>query len=114
VLSAKNWSDVGYSLPDLFFAVLFVILLAWSIVRLRPTFTLYMAVIILPPLLSVSTFQPLLPLASVSRYVLVAFPGLLLLGSSQRVGQWLAPIAILSFVAQTILLSQFVEWQFVG
>ncbi len=110
----KAWSQLGYALPDLFFALLLIVLLCWSITRLRPTFAVYMAIIILPPLFSLSTFRPLFPLASMSRYVLVAFPGFLPLGASESMGRWLVPIAILSLLVQTSILSQFLEGHFVG
>jgi hypothetical protein len=49
-----------------------------------------------------------------SRYVLVAFPGFMLLGLLPKAERWFVPLVALSLMVQTVLFSQLLEWIFVG
>ena len=113
VFHAPTVLDAIRSFPDAFFAVLFLGFLVWSAFRLSPTLTVYMAIIVLPPLFARSTYEPDFPLASMSRYVLLAFPAFLLLGRL-RWRRWQAPLLAVSFLVQTLGLVLFVVWVFVG
>lgn len=113
VLTAPSPLEAVISFPDAFFAVSFLSLLVWSFVRLSPTLSAYMAIIVLPPLFGMTTYSPVYPLASMSRYVLLAFPAFILLGKLPP--SWWQPIVLVfSFLLQTLWLILFVAWVFVG
>jgi hypothetical protein len=112
--SAKNWYDVYYSLRDPAAELLFVALMLLSIRRLSPTFSVYMAIVLLPPLMSISTYQPLLPLASMWRYELVAFPGFILLSQILLLKRWQSPVVLASFAFQMVVFTRFLQWILVG
>lgn len=106
--------DLLYSLHDPLAALLFLGLLGWSLFRLGPTFTVYMAIVLLPPLFSESVFQPLLPLASMWRYVIFAFPGFILLSQVPLLVRWNKPIIFACVLLQAMALFEFTQWVFVG
>ena len=114
VLTAKDWFQMIFALPDLAFALLFLGLCCVAVFRMRLTFAVYMAAVILPPLFSISTYEPLLPMASMSRYVLVAFPGFMLLAQISWLARWYRWIAAGAFLLQTLICILFTQWIFVG
>jgi hypothetical protein len=114
VVNAQNAVDALISLPDGVFALLFLGFTLWSAFRLSSTFSAYMVVIVFPPLLGLTTYSPLLPLASMSRYVVVAFPAFILLGRAFGPSLPQCLIVTLSFLLQTFWLILFAAWIFVG
>lgn len=112
-LRAANPVDAMVSFPDPFFAILFLTFAIWSLFRLKPTLTAYMAVILLPPLFGMTTYSQYLPLAAMSRYVLLAFPAFILLGTLPR-ASWQPYVLAFSLLLQTLWLMLFVSWIFVG
>ncbi|HZQ05894.1 MAG TPA: glycosyltransferase family 39 protein [Anaerolineae bacterium] len=98
---------------DPLFAILFFGVLMWSWFRLPRSYSAYLAVILLPSFFSYSTQNSILPLASLSRFVSVAFPAFLLLGSLKK-SWWQAPLVALSFLLQTLWFMLFIAWVFVG
>ncbi len=114
VLGAKDLSEVVYASPDLIVALLFVGLTIWSAFRLGATMTAYMAVVILPPLFGITTYERLLPLASLSRYVLAAFPGFILLAQIPWLVRWRLGFMTISLLLQTFGLILFSHWFFMG
>ncbi len=113
VVYAPSLSEAIVSFVDPFFAVLFLAALLWSWFRLPPSYMVYLAVILLPSFFSYFTLASFFPLASLSRFVSVAFPAFLLLGTLKK-SWWQAPLLALSFVLQTFWLMLFVAWVFVG
>jgi Gpi18-like mannosyltransferase len=114
IFHSTNFVDALISLPDEICAVLFLSFIVWSFFRLAPTLTAYMAIIVLPPLFGLTTYSPYLPLASMSRYVLVAFPAFVLLGRVNAFARLRSLLIAFSFVFQTVWLILFVAWVFVG
>ena len=114
VLGARNLSEAIYASPDLIVAFLFVGLTIWSAFRLDATLTVYMAIVILPPLFGITTYERLLPLGSLSRYALAAFPGFILLAQIPRLVRWRLGIVAISLVLQTFGLIAFSHWFFMG
>ncbi len=110
----RNLPDFLESIHDPLAAILFLALFVWGAFRLRPTLTAYMAVIILPPLFTFSIYQPLLPLASMWRYVVAAFPGFILLSQIPFLARWSKPLALALFIVQLIAFTRFLEGIFVG
>ncbi len=102
-----------FGAPDLMITVLFLGLAVWSIWRLSPVWSIYMAIILIPPLTSINTFNPLLPLASMGRYVLMAFPGFILLSLKPHRSIWARLLIVGSFILQAFALILFVAWVFV-
>ncbi len=114
VVHAPSLADALISFPDLAFALLFLAFMLWSGLRLAPTYSAYVAVIVLPPLFGMTTYSPYLPLASISRYVLLAFPAFILLGrwrGPTRIQQFLLAS---SFLVETFWLVLFAAWMLVG
>jgi len=114
VLHAQSIVDVIISLPDGLCAVLFLGLTIWSCFRLAPSLTAYIAIIVLPPLFGMTTYSTYLPLASMSRYVMVAFPAFILLGRVTAFRLARSLLVAFSFLLQTLWLILFVAWIFVG
>lgn len=114
VLGAKDWFQIAYASPDLLVAFLFTGLTIWSAYRMGVTMTVYMAIVILPPLFSITTYEQLLPLASLSRYALAAFPGFILLAQIPWLVRWRFGFVTISLLLQTVGLILFSHWIFVG
>jgi hypothetical protein len=114
LLNARDPVRIAYAFPDFAMVFLFLGLSVWSSFRLGITFAAYMAIVILPPLFSPTTFAPLLPLASFSRYAVVAFPGMILLALIPAQARWHKLAIALALVCQTIWLILFSHWIFVG
>lgn len=112
-LHGTNPVDAIVIFPDPFFAIIFLIITLWSLFRLKPMFTAYMAVMVLPPLFGMTTYSQYLPLASMSRYVLLAFPAFVLLGTLPR-ARWQPFVLTFSLLLQTLWLILFESWIFVG
>jgi hypothetical protein len=97
---------------DLFFTLVFVALTGAAFVSLPLTYGVYMAVMLLGTLTKVSEIQPLL---SLSRYVLVLFPGFVLLARAGERSQWWNRAIVYPSVALALFyVGQFVLWGWVG
>jgi hypothetical protein len=103
-----------YNLPDLVITLLFLGLTIRGFQRLSPTLAAYMTVLVVPPLFNNPLFVPYLPLASISRYLLMAFPGFFLLGQVASESLWQKLLMTSSFLLETFGLILFVAWIFVG
>ncbi len=112
-LSAQDIITTIRSLPDPILALLFIAFTVWSFLRLSLTLAIYMTTIVVLPLFSMTTYLPFLPLASMSRYVLVAFPAFILL-ARQRWSVWMGPLVAVSLLVQMCWLVAFGAWVFVG
>jgi hypothetical protein len=112
VIFAATPLDAAVSLMDPFFATVFVAALFWSARRLPVSMTVYMATIVVPPLFVVTTYSGHYPLTAMARYVVVAFPFFLLLGSLRK-SWWQLPLAALLFSVQMVWMMLFVAWVFV-
>jgi hypothetical protein len=99
---------------DLGLTFLFLGLTIWAVSRKQYAESIYLAIILLPPLFAITRFNPYLPLASISRFLVVAFPGFVLLGGANLRESLLKGIAGLSLLIQTFLLILFTHWIFVG
>ena len=97
---------------DLFFALLFVGLTIVAFHKLPMLYALYMAVMLAGTLTKVAGVQPLL---SLSRYVLVLFPGFVLLARLGQRGLWWNRLIVYSALALSLFFSgQFTIWGWVG
>jgi hypothetical protein len=97
---------------DLLFAVLFIGLTIVALFRLPSMYGLYMAATLTGALAKVADVQPLL---SLSRYVLVLFPGFVLLAMLGRRSAWWNRAIV--YPSATLLLfftGQFAIWGWVG
>ncbi len=114
VLGLSNRPSSFFAWPDLIITVLFLGVLVWSIFRLSPTWTAYIAIILLPPLFGLTTYNALLPLASMSRYALVAFPGFFLLSAPGIRSLGARSLMGVLLILQTFWLILFVAWVLVA
>jgi len=97
---------------DLILALLFVGLTIVAFWRLPLVYAVYMAVMLAGMLVKVGPVQPLL---SLSRYVLVLFPGFILLARAGARSAWWNRAVVYPCVALSVfLLGQFVLWGWVG
>ena len=97
---------------DLLFAVLFVVLTVQAFRRLPLIYPLYMTVTLAGTLTKVSEVQPLL---AVSRYVLVLFPGFLILARWGWQRAWVNRLIVYGSATLLIFFTgQFVLWGWVG
>jgi hypothetical protein len=97
---------------DLAFAVLFAILTVQAFRALPGIYGLYMAAMLVGTLSKVSDVQPLL---SVSRYVLVLFPGHVLLAMWGARRAWVHRLVLYtSFALWLFYAGQFAIWGWVG
>lgn len=112
VLFAPSLTDAFVSFWDPFFAVVFLLTLVVSARRLPLSFTMYLAIVVLPPLFVATTYSPHYPLTAMARYVMVGFPFFLLVGSLPK-SWWQLPTLAISFLVQTFWLMLFVAWVFV-
>ncbi|MGB8646412.1 MAG: hypothetical protein WCF84_14330 [Anaerolineae bacterium] len=114
ILDMNASTERFFGVPDFVIGLLFLGLLLLSVFRLSPTWTSVIVIIVLPPLFGVTINNPYLPLSSLSRYVLVAFPAFLLLGRflTNRVLRGL--FVCLSLLLQTLWLMLFASFMFVG
>jgi hypothetical protein len=99
---------------DLGMTLLFLTLMVALARRGRFAESLYLAIIILPPLFAIVRFAPHMPLASMSRFLVVAFPAFGAMAAA-RVRPMLQTILIaLSFLTQVLMLMLFTHWIFAG
>jgi hypothetical protein len=112
VVYAPSPLDGAVSLMDPLMAVVFLGGLVWSARRMPVSFTVYFATVLLAPLFVVTTYSEHYPLTAVARYVVVAFPFFLLLGSLPK-SWWQAPLMGVSFLVQAVWMMLFVAWVFV-
>jgi hypothetical protein len=97
---------------DLFFALLFIGLTVVAFHELPAIYAIYMAVMLTSALAKVADMQPLL---SLSRYVLVLFPGFVLLARlGWRSEWWHRVIVYLSVALLVFFTGQFALWGWVG
>jgi hypothetical protein len=105
--------EVFYPLPFYFlFIPLVALLMLWR--GRRSADVVYMKVILLPPLFTPARFDPDLPLASLPRFLVVAFPGFIALGAKRLREPLPRMIAVLSLLLQTFMLLIFTQWIFAG
>lgn len=112
VLYAPSLSAALLSFLDPFCAIVLLAALIWSTRRLPLSLTAYLAIIIAPSLFILTTYSDAYPLTSVSRFVVLAFPLFLLLGSLPK-RWWETILLAFSFLLQTLLLVLFSAWVFV-
>lgn len=128
--SAMPWESLGAGILTLFqnndpgilfFAwldiasvVLFFVLLIWNARRGQWAEAIYLAIILIPPLFTITRYHPALPLAPLPRYLVLAFPGFTALGRINLRAPWLLLIAALSLLIQTVLLIAFAHWVFIA
>jgi hypothetical protein len=112
VFDAHSLFDASLSFLDPFFALVLLASLLWSLRRLPLSMTAYLAIVIMPSLFVVTTYSDAYPLTSVSRFVLLAFPFFLLVGSLPN-RWWDSLVLAFSFLIQTLLLVLFSAWVFV-
>jgi hypothetical protein len=97
---------------DLFFALLFVALTVEAFRSLPLIYPIYMAVTLAGTLTKVSEVQPLL---AVSRYVLVLFPGVVILARWGWQKAWVHRLILyLSAAMLTFFVGQFAIWGWIG
>jgi hypothetical protein len=97
---------------DLFFSLLFVVLTGAAFVSLPLSYAIYMAVMLVGTLTKMGPVQPLL---SLSRYVLVLFPGFVLLARAGERSQWWNRAIVYPSIALALFcVGQFVLWGWVG
>jgi hypothetical protein len=97
---------------DLFFTLLFIGLTVAAFRRLPLAYAAYMAMMLLGALAKVGEVQPLL---SLSRYVLVLFPGFVLLAmAGERSAWWNRAIVYPSLALLVFFTGQFAMWGWVG
>jgi Gpi18-like mannosyltransferase len=99
---------------DLGLTLLFLGLVLWAVRQKKYAESIYLAIIIFPPLFTIARFNPFLPLASISRFLVVAFPGFVLLAGIEVRESILKVLVGLSLLIQTFLLILFTHWIFVG
>ncbi len=75
---------------------------------------IYMATILLPPLFALARFVSDLPLASMSRFLTVVFPGFVWFNTAHLTKSFAQGVIVFSLVLQTFLLFLFTHWTFVG
>jgi hypothetical protein len=103
------WNSIDLGLALLFFATL---LMLWR--GRRWAEAMYVAIILLPPLFTLARFDPYLPLASLPRFLVVAFPGLAVLGTRTIRAPLLQLSVTLALLLQTFMLVVFTQWIFAG
>jgi hypothetical protein len=97
---------------DLLFALLFIVLTVEAFRRLPLIYPIYMAVTLVGTLTKVSEIQPLL---AVSRYVLVLFPGFVILARWGWQKAWVHRLVVyLSFALLIFFVGQFALWGWIG
>jgi hypothetical protein len=99
---------------DLALTLLFLAMLVSQLRAHRWADATYMAIILLPPLFSIARFVSDLPLASMSRFLIVVFPGFAWLGGMRLNRYFEQSILASSFALQALLLFLFTHWIFVG
>ncbi|MCL4395839.1 MAG: hypothetical protein M1482_13730 [Chloroflexi bacterium] len=109
--------DFGLAFLNALDLGLTVLFLVWMVVlaqRRCYAQALYLAIIILPPLFAIARFSPHLPLASMSRFLLVAFPAFGAMAAARVRPMLRASLFALSFLTQVLLLMLFTHWIFAG
>jgi hypothetical protein len=109
-------TDLGtwlFALRDMIAFSIFAILLIVSAAKRHWEEALFIAIILVPPLFTTANYQTALPLAPLTRYLVLAFPGFILLGQFNLRSPWVFAIAIVSLFIQTILLVAFTHWVFI-
>ncbi|MGB8646411.1 MAG: hypothetical protein WCF84_14325 [Anaerolineae bacterium] len=114
ILYSGEPAAILLNLLDLGTLLLFLVLLAWSMRKQRWPEAALMAMVILPPLFTIARFSPLLPLASISRFVLVAFPGFALLGTRRLRAPWNQLLVAFALLFQVFMLILFTQWVLIG
>lgn len=112
ILDASGWVEQSVSIVLAGMALLLVTTVIWSARRLALSYTLYAAILALPPFFVVTTYSEQYPLIGVGRSVLIAFPLFLLLGS-MGAKRWQPLVLGASFLLQAVWMMLFVAWVFV-
>ncbi len=114
ILTSGDFAIAFVNLLDLGLTCLFLGLTIWAVTRKQFAEAMYLAIILLPPLFTIARFNAYLPLASISRFLVVAFPGFVLLARTNLPKSIFVGLAGLSIVIQTLLVILFAHWVFVG
>lgn len=112
VARASSGMEALLSLLDPLGIFILLAALVWSARRLPLSMTVYLAIIVAPSLFVITTYSDAYPLTSVSRFVVLAFPLFLLLGTLNA-RWWEQFVVAVSFLLQTLLLVLFSAWVFV-
>ena len=105
IVVASNALDLGFTL-------LFLVLIGAGVRRVPLAWTIYAIAVAIPSLLAVQVLVPAVPLTSMPRYGLVAFPVFATLARTRwRLGA--IPI-VFSLIAQAIFVMSFARWGWVG
>jgi len=112
VMQASSVWAAALSLLDPLSIVLLLAAMLWSARRLPLSMTAYLGIIVAPSLFVITTYSDAYPLTSVSRFVVLAFPLFLLLGTLAP-RWWQGLVLAVSFLLQTLLLVLFAAWVFV-
>lgn len=109
--SYVRWLFAESQSYDLFTTLLFIPITLYTLVKVRPAYSLYAALVFVLPLFSPSEVHPLM---SIPRFVIVLFPFFIALALLLR-NRWLFGVAIaLSVIQFAGLLIQFSTWFWVA
>ncbi len=114
ILRSSDVAVISLNVLDLGLTLSFLAVLVWMVRQRRLPEALFLAIILMPPLFSIARFNPYLPLASISRFLVVVFPAFAMLGSIQLREPLPKAVAGLALLLQTCLLLLFTKWIFVG
>lgn len=101
---------IANNLIDLAATLFFIGMILWGCTKLPPMFSLYSIGVILPPLVSIQTIVARLPLASLPRYGVIAFPIFITLAMTQVQRRWQMLGVTLVLVLQALFVALFVNW----
>lgn len=101
---------IANNLIDLAATLFFIGMIIWGFTKLPPMLSLYSIVVILPPLISIQTIVARLPLASLPRYGIIAFPIFITLALMQVQRRWQMIGVTLALVLQALFVALFVNW----
>jgi Gpi18-like mannosyltransferase len=114
ILSGGDGALMFLNILDLALTLLFIGGLFAQLRAQQWADAIYTAIIVLPPLFAIAHFVAGLPLASMSRFLVIIFPAFAWLGASRVAKSLTQGMMIFSLVLQTFLLFLFTHWIFVG
>jgi hypothetical protein len=97
---------------DLAFVFLFLVLIGTGIRSLPHVWTIYSVAVMFPALMGIQTLVPQVPLTSISRYGLAAFPIFVTLGMTRW--RWRALPLVASSLVQILFVASFARWGWVA
>ncbi len=101
---------IANNLIDLAATLFFIGMIIVGFTKLPPLLSLYSLAVILPPLVSIQTIVARLPLASLPRYGIIAFPIFITLALMQIHRRWKMIGVTLALVLQALFVALFVNW----